>query len=437
MYLRTPKRYQTGRKRRHLFGSLRWLWLWILTPIIVFLGYQIYERRDEFGPPVREFVDNAISDARSGISTVVAPTPLPTSDPTQRIVRAGNLWAQGAIEQAISEYELAREGAPNDIGVHYFYTYGLLIEGRLQEALEAAEDTVTANPFSSDAWAIRALALSRNGRQAEAIASAMQALSLNPNNATAMAFQGQAYVDAGQPGLAEDAINRALSNDPDNFEAHYARGLWNLAANFDSFASHDDLEIAYDLAPNMPSIAVELAWAKWRIQDYDEGYALLEDVLELNANNLDALYAIGYMNYQVYNEPNKAEDYLSRCVQNDPDNLSCLDYLAIVQLGLQNVDAALETYRRLIATGTQNPIYFLRAGRTFANAGDCRTASPMLRTGYDLEQQQASPNMDRLIAFEDFMIGCNVPFNPVYSSGSVPETSAEAEVTEEAVEGGE
>ncbi|MFN8565146.1 MAG: hypothetical protein U0703_26770 [Anaerolineae bacterium] len=29
MYLRTPKRYQVGHRRRHLF-SLRWLWLWIL-----------------------------------------------------------------------------------------------------------------------------------------------------------------------------------------------------------------------------------------------------------------------------------------------------------------------------------------------------------------------------------------------------------------------
>ncbi|MFN8452127.1 MAG: hypothetical protein U0521_26920 [Anaerolineae bacterium] len=48
--------------------------------------------------------------------------------------------------------------------IHYRYTYGLLISGKNEEALAAAADTITANPFSSDAWAIQALALERNQR---------------------------------------------------------------------------------------------------------------------------------------------------------------------------------------------------------------------------------------------------------------------------------
>ena len=34
MYLKTPKRYTQG-QRRSIF-SLRWLWLWILTPVVVY-----------------------------------------------------------------------------------------------------------------------------------------------------------------------------------------------------------------------------------------------------------------------------------------------------------------------------------------------------------------------------------------------------------------
>ena len=50
MYLKTPKRYLRGQKRSPI--SLRWLWLWLLTPVVVYVGLQIYERRDEVRPPI-------------------------------------------------------------------------------------------------------------------------------------------------------------------------------------------------------------------------------------------------------------------------------------------------------------------------------------------------------------------------------------------------
>jgi len=184
--------------------SVRWLWLWILTPIIAVGGWMVYQQRDQFGPPVREAISNAFDNARGGISTITAPTPLPTTNPADHIVRGDNAWTQGAIEQALDEYKAAVSGAPNDERVHSRYTYGLIIEGNYADALSAAEDTVTANPFSADAWAIRALALERNTKYPEAVASALQALSIDPKNVDALAFMSQAYLDAGQPATAEE-----------------------------------------------------------------------------------------------------------------------------------------------------------------------------------------------------------------------------------------
>ena len=91
MYLRTPKRYQPGHRRRHMF-SMRWLWLWILTRVIVIAGWLVYQQRDQLGPPMREFVANAVDNASGGIATIVAPTPLPTTDPGEQIVRGDNAW---------------------------------------------------------------------------------------------------------------------------------------------------------------------------------------------------------------------------------------------------------------------------------------------------------------------------------------------------------
>ena len=62
----------------------------------------------------------------------------------------------------------------------------------------------------------------------------------------------------------------------------------------------------------------------------------------------------------------------------------------------------------MIDAGTTNPLYYLRAGRTYANINDCQKATPLLRTGYQLEQESDEPNGDRLAAFQEYMSQCGV-----------------------------
>ncbi len=410
MYLRTPKRYQAGHKRRHMF-STRWLWLWILTPLVLVGGWLVYVNRDDLGPPIREFVSNAVDSISGGVATMVAPTALPTGDPGEHIVRGDNAWAQGAIEQAVKEYAAAVSGAPNDVRVHYRYTYGLLIDKDNAEALRAAEDTVTADPFSADAWAIRALALERNGKYAEAVASALQALVLDPKNANALAFMAETYLDADQPAQAEEKANQAVEADPNSAEAYYARGLWNALSNFDREAAIADFQTAHDLAPNLPQVLVDMAAANFGIGNPDLAIDELEQVIETNPDNLDALFNLGFIQYQSNGDAKKAEDYLNRCLQVDPKNVDCLNYLAGI-LSFSDERSAADLYQRIIDAGTDQPIYYLRAGRTYADLQDCQKAIPLLRTGFQMEQQQQEPNSDRLAAFQEYLSQCNAPFVP-------------------------
>ena len=417
MYLRTPKRYQTGHRRRHLF-SLRWVWLWLLTPLIVAGGWLVYQQRDQFGPPVRQAISNVFDYARGGIATITAPTPLPTTNPADHIVRGDNAWTQGAIEQALDEYKAAVPSAPNDVRVHYRYTYGLLIEGDDTQALSAAEDTVTANPFSADAWAIRSLALERNGKYPDAIASALQAVALDPKNADALAYMSQAYLDAGQPASAEEKANQAIAIDPNNAEAHYALGLFNYTSSYDFSTALTEFQAAHDLEPNLPHFAIKMAWTNFQLENYDTMLDELQQVVTVNPNNLDALYAIGRLQYQIYGDPNKAEDYLTRCTESDPRNSPCLSYLALVKIGLGSPQDAAALYQRIIDLGTTDPIDYLHAGRTYATISDCKSAVPLLRTGYQLEQKQASPDGDRLAAFQEYMSQCNAPFSPAVTGAN-------------------
>ena len=87
-----------------------------------------------------------------------------------------------------------------------------------------------------------------------------------------------------------------------------------------------------------------------------------------------------------------------------------------IQLTSLELDDALQTYDRLMNTNPTDPKYYLRAGRTYANAGNCNDASPWLQEGYELEQALEEPNLERLAAFEEFLISCGVPLNRVYST---------------------
>lgn len=409
MYLRTPKRYRVGKRPKRYLFNFRWLWLWILTPLTVYAGIWLYERRDQLAPQVDTFINQTINSAGDMMSTAIAPTATPIPDPSMTLARADNAWGRGAIEEAVQMYAEALPGVPNDIRVHYLYTLGLIMMGRREEALVAAENAVTANPFSADAWAVRALAQTRAGSPNAAIASGLQALALDPASARALAYMGEAYLDANQPGRAGEMVRRALNANPDSFEAYYVSGLINWQSNYDFRAAYADFQEALDRAPNLPYIAIDMAWLEWNLQNYDNGLVLLEEVVDRNPGNLDGLFALGFYYYSVYGDPNRALDYLTRCTAASPNNISCLSYLGTVQAGTGDLRAAVETYERLIRAGTQNPAHYLAAGRVNVQSGDCRSALPLLRTGYALEQSAASPNTDRMAQFASLMTGCGSP----------------------------
>ena len=305
MYLRTPKRYRVGKRpRRHLFSGKR-LFLWLLLALAIGTGIYVVQHETQFGPPVREFVAGVVEQAQGGIATLTAPTPPPTEDPGQQLARADEAWARGAIEGAVADYQGLASALPNDARVHFRVVLGLIMEGQIDEAVRAAENAITANPFSSDMWAVRAHALDRDGQTAKAISSAMQALSIDPENTRALAWMGEAYMSADRADLAQEAIGRALDMSPESVEANYADALLQWQVLYDTALAADRFQTAFEAAPNLPSVAVDRAWFEWGQQNYDVALELLTDVLELNPENLDALYAIAFLYYQAYGDPNQ------------------------------------------------------------------------------------------------------------------------------------
>jgi tetratricopeptide (TPR) repeat protein len=412
MYLKTPKRYRPGRQPRRVF-NFRWLWLWLLTPLVAYGGYQLYQQREQYQPMVSEAIGDVVESVGGSLATAAAPTPTPRPDPSQALAVADGSWGSGAIEEALTTYEDVLADIPNDSARHTNFALGLVMDGRAAEGAAAAERAVNADPYNPQAWAVRAYALADLGEPTQAIASALQALSYSPENPSALAYLANAYFEGNQIELARTTVDRALELAPENPEANFVSGLLNHYSAYDFDAALRDYETALQFAPYRMDVKINMAWLQWGLTNYDDARTTLLEVTELNPNNLDALYALSFLYYQAYGDPQQAIEPVTRCVDLDPTNRACLFYLGNVQRGLGNNAAALDAYRDLIDTGTENPNHFLAAARAYMDgAGDCDSARSLLQRGYEFELGSDFPNIDLLTNFEELLATCGAPVAP-------------------------
>lgn len=412
MYLKTPKRYTSGRRRRSSF-SFRWLWLWIVTPLAVVGAIAVYENQDEFVPPVSTAVAEIIGDAGNTVATARAPEPTPTQNPASNIQRANDAWMRGSVGEAVDLYDEVMLAVPNELPIHYRYTLGLLMQDFNMDAIEAAENAVTANPFDPNAWAIRAMAYSRNGSTGEAIASALHALYIasedavaqNPDimapaRARAQAFLAEAYFYEEQYQRALDTVEAALDTYPDSGEAYYVRGLikWLSPTLIDRVGALADFQTAYELAPSYHYIAAdmmflnaELAAATGEDQYVQDAISIAEQVLELNPNFPRALQWLANYNLRTVGDFNQAADYASRCTRANPNLARCYYIYGRAQMQLEQYIDAGDSFQQAIETaetddGLIGYYYWWAAEAPILLDNDCGEAMNYLREGWEIAQ---------------------------------------------------
>ncbi|MBC8098726.1 MAG: tetratricopeptide repeat protein [Armatimonadetes bacterium] len=416
MYLKNNTRY---RRRRGWIPMWRVL-LWLLAPVLIFVGIGIYQNREQFIPLVNQAVNNVVADANAIVETMQAPTPIPTADPTLRVRRADTAWQQGSFQEAITLYGEVIDVLPNDHVTHIKYALGLLMNGRDQEALLAAENAVTANPFASDGWSVQAMALSRAGRYGEALASALYALELNPESARAHAAVAEGYFDLGQTERATLELERALALDPDGFEAYYVQARIDAEGTYDFEAAKQNLQIAYDLSGGMAVIGVALALEDIARGNEEAGVTQLKTMNERNPYNPLVLAELGAYYYRNGDLPRSAE-YLMQCVGNTPSAYYCHFWLGRGQYAAEQTDLAAESFTAAIDAGSNQPQHYYWASQAQRDLGNCTSSQEYLETGYDLALAINSRFLpDYEVALRDNPCG---GFNPLPSASPTPDAT--------------
>ncbi len=441
MYLKTPKRYTTRGSRRRLI-NLRWLWLYLLTPIVVVIGAGVWQNQAMLRKPIEDWLSAQAQAAADRVATMQAPTPTPTDSPANYLVVANAAYQRGAVDTAIANYSLAADGLPNDVALYYRLAHLMITNGQAQRGLEIAERAINADPYDPRGWAIKGMALDWLGESELAIAFIIEAIKLDPENAEAYSFLAEAYADNGNGEAAVEAAERALSIDPANFnvQRNYA---YVLALRGDRDGAIQAYERALELEPSQAYIAFNLANLYFAEGDVDTGLALLRGVIDRNPENASAYALLSDALLIHAGEVGQAREAVERCTAIAPDNVSCLSTLGALQRAAGEFNLCARTLDRAIENGSTSALDYFYGGSCYIVIGDCNKAREILLAGMGL-----ASTLETQTDIRDALAQCQIivtlvpsPTPLSYATGNdslfTPTPEADAAVTGgEAVEGG-
>lgn len=414
MYLRTPKRYQTRRRRLRLV-SRRTLFVLLVIPLAVVAARFIWNNQED----LRSWLSPRIENLAEGVQTQVSVRPTATATPNLQNaqVSCNSNYRQGDLQEAIRQCAILADNSPNDVDIYYRVAHMLVItsnfgrdQDQMERALTYADRTINANPEAPQGWAVRAMALDWLGDYGSALASALHAKALDERFAPTYAFLGEIYHDLGQNDVALGYLEQAIELDTSGIavaDAFRTQGL--LYSNQGLYEDAiEPYEIALKQAPNYTYIAIELANNYIALQELDRAIEILNDAVQRNPTDPGVLFALGNAHTRNGNKE-RSYEYYRRCLDSNPDNVACLSYLGGLMFYDGDYINAINNLEHAIDLGSEDPDDFLQVGQAQAALNRCDLAIPYFQQGYQLSV--TTENYDRQAKFASALQDCGVFIN--------------------------
>lgn len=443
MYLKTPKRYTAKGSRRRLI-SLRWLWLYLLAPVIIIPSALAWQYRDEIGGWIGQRVDKA------GIFRPPPPTPTPT--PTLPPNPAGeleNAYKAGRIGKAVDILRTIAMSVPNDVITRSLAAQTLTFrshgqnEALLEQAIEMATDAINANPERAEGWIAMALALDWSERYSEALGYILHARDLAPDDPMLLTVTAEIYGDLGKLAEANDMIDEAIeaarSAKPVNRDAlahaYYVKGL--LIENTPDTLGQDAIdqyEQAWRVVTSEPVdlkipvgyIAQTLGVRYRLVGETDKAVNILAAGIERDREDPVLYYWLGSV-YSFVGEYDKSRQAADQCRDINPDQMSCIQLLSILLYRDRNYQQTIDVLERAVGLGTTDPEDYLRLALSYISGqNNCEKAVPILQKGAEFIP---TDNFDSRVKFEDVMRTCGATLG-IAGSSEQPAVTEEPVATE-------
>ncbi len=380
MQLKPPKPYRRGSHERKFF-SKRWLWVYLLLVPVLISGYLVLKNPDYF----RAFiVDNILNPAVESVATAVGPTPTPTPRPDLFLEEARSAYMLGNFHAAEVAYEKAAPLVPNDVDTHARLTFTLIRNGRYQEAIEAGQRAILANPESPAGYAYTALAYDWAGFSLDGLPYALHAIELDPDYARGYAILSELYTSLGSFDKAVDTAEKGIELDPRDFMAYRNLGMALERGYFDYDGALDAYIEALRLAPTMDYVAVNVFNIYYRLEEYQKGVDVLLEAINHNRTSPTLMLQLARAYNILLGEPERALEYLQQCVDANPDHPLCNGRLG-QQLwpSIEQRDRALQYLDKAVRNGVGDyPDIYWSAGIAWSqHAGNCQRAVEVVREG--------------------------------------------------------
>ena len=300
-------------------------------------------------------------------------------------------------EYPIDRYYRVLRNDPNNDEARYMLIQFLMNESRYEEAMEQLQYLAPNHEGTDRFESIKeSLMTIRQAYYEEKIDSNQTALKKDPNNRDALSNIVDYYINLEDHESAEELLREYLEMNPDDHELRYK-----LAQVYSVQRKLNEAQIEIDKAVeanpnNTEYLLLAGQIAVWNNVNLEQGEEYLERVLQNDPNNIDAIIALGTLNFQ-QQEYETAQMYNENALAMAPDNTD-----------VQQLNSMMEL--QFIRAEEQRKMEKLEEGRELAMNGYYDEAIPY----YEEYFEQSNPTVDLRYELADVYVGADRYYDAIY-----------------------
>ena len=305
---------------------------------------------------------------------------------------------------ARQDFDMARQIAPKDPGVHNSLAFLAMEENKPEDALAAFDQSLQADPTNFAALNGFLTLHVRANRIDQAQAKVDQLLASNPNSATLHYFRAHIYRVQNNIQAAEAEFRKSLELDPNYLASYSALGEMFIGLKQEDRAIAEYQKIL-SIRPDNAAIYTMIGILEYSRKNYDAAAENYRKALEKDqnatfaANNLAYLYA-DFMAAQGKGNLDEALRLAQGVVQKNPNIAGYIDTLGWVYYKKNLNDLAVDQLQKAVALdeaasraskSSPSPTYQFHLGMALKGKGDKEGSRRALEASLRLAEQKTFP----------------------------------------------